>query len=77
MHTGTTQLWVALLCVAGAIAVLTVIVGFFVAWRKGSAEEDPIPHCNLQERLAQIAQVPMVQARKTDLGDPVATPGGN
>jgi hypothetical protein len=76
MNTNTTELWVVMLCVTAAIATLTVMGGFFFAWRKRSVvEEDPVPHCNFQERLAQIAATPMVQGRKLDSRDPVATAG--
>lgn len=56
MNTDTAGLLVVLLCVATAIAALTAIGRFFFAWRNRSLiEEAPVPHCNLQERLAQIA----------------------
>ena len=77
MNTNTTEFWVVMLCVAAAIATLTVLGGFFFARRKRSiVEQDPAPHCNLQERLAQIANMPMVQGVKS-AGDPVATSVGN
>jgi hypothetical protein len=76
MNGNMTQLWVLLLCVAAGIAIVAIASGVFFAWRKMSTGEgDPIPHCNLQERLAQIAQAPMVQGRKLDL--PAATSGSD
>jgi hypothetical protein len=76
MNTDTAELLMVLLCVAVTMAILIALGAFFFAWRKRSiVDEDPIPHCNLQERLAQIANAPMVQGRKLDLRDPVATSG--
>jgi hypothetical protein len=72
MNTGTVGLLVILLGVATAMAALTAIGCFFFAWRKRFVEEAPVPHCNLQERLAQIAQAPMVLGRKLDL--PIPSP---
>jgi len=78
MNTNTTEFWVVMLCVAAAIATLTVISGFFFARRNRSVvEQDPVPHCNLQERLAQIAATPMVEGRKLDLRDPIVASGRN
>ncbi len=71
-----TQLWVLLLCAAAGIAIVAIASGVFFAWRKVSTGEgDPIPHCNLQERLAEIAQATVVQGKKLDLPAPVASPG--
>jgi len=68
MYTNTTEFWVVMLCVAVAIATLTIISGFFFARRHRSIVElGLVPHCNLQERLAQIANTPMVQGIKLDL----------
>jgi len=48
--------------------------GFLFLWRKRSiVEEGPVPHCNLQERPAQIANAPMVQGRELDLRNPGPT----
>ncbi len=78
MNNATAEPWLVLLCAAVATATLTAIGCFFFAWRKRSnIEEDAVPHCNLQERLAQIANTPMVQDMKLALRDPVATSGRN
>jgi len=62
MNTNTTGPWVVMLCVAAAVATLTVVSGFFFAWRKRpDTEENLVPHCNLEERLSQIANTPMVE----------------
>ena len=58
-------------CGAATMALLTVLGGFFFAWRKRSfIEDDPVPHCNLQERLDQIANTPMVPGMTLELRAP-------
>ena len=69
-----TESWLVLLCAAAATATLTAIGCVFFAWRKRSnIKEEVVPHCNLQERLAQIANTPMVQGMTSNLQAPVAT----
>jgi hypothetical protein len=76
MNNATAEPWLILLCAGAATATLTAIGCFFFAWRKRFIiEDDPVPHCNLQERLAQIANTPTVQGMKLALRDPVATSG--
>ena len=71
MNTRATELWLVLLCGVATMAMLTALGGFIFAWRKRSVlEEDQVPRCNLQERLAQIANEPMVQGVKLTLRDP-------
>ena len=78
MNANATDLWMVMLWVTAAIATLTVICGVFFAWKNRSiVEKDPVPHCNLQERLAQIANTPIVRGSKLDLRDPVAESGRN
>jgi hypothetical protein len=74
MNTDTVGLLVVLLGVATTLAALTAIGCFYFAWRKRFTEEAPVPHCNLQERLAEIAQAPMVQGRNLDLAIPSPNP---
>ena len=74
----TTELWLVLLCGVATMAILTVLGGLFFAWRKRSVlEEGAVPHCNLQERLAQIADTPTVEGVKLALRDPAAISGRN
>ncbi len=71
MNNNVTELWLVLLCGAATMAILTT--GIVVAWRKRSAiEEGPVPRCNLEERLAQIANTPIVQGAKLASRDPAA-----
>ena len=78
MNPNATDLWIVMLWATAAIAILTVIGGVFFAWKNRSTiEKDPVPHCNLQERLAQIANTPIVLGSKLDLRDPVAESAKN
>jgi hypothetical protein len=66
MGTDTAQLSIVLLSVAIGVAVLAAISGLFIAWRKRSLiDEEPLPHCDLQQRLAQITHATDAQAPKT------------
>jgi hypothetical protein len=74
MNTNSADLWLVLLCVAATMTTVMILGGMFFAWRKRSNNgEDAVPHCNLQERLAQIANTPMVKGMKLALLDPVVT----
>ena len=64
MGSDSAQLWVVLLCAVVALAIATGIF-FLVSWKRRGIDEDPLPHCNLEERLTQIAQSTMVQAKKS------------
>lgn len=64
MGSDSTQIWVVLLCTVVALAIATGIF-FLITWKKRSLDEDPLPHCNLEERLSQIAQSTMLQAKKS------------
>jgi hypothetical protein len=56
------------------MTILMILGGIFFAWRKrANNEDDAVPHCNLQERLAQIANTPIVEGMKSALRDPVVT----
>ncbi len=50
------ELWFILLCLAVAIAAAALTTGVLFAWRKRPVDEEALPHCNLEERLAQIAK---------------------
>lgn len=64
--TSAAGLWAIAFAVALAIAVLAAIAGIFFAWKKRSVmEAAPLPHCNLEERLGQIAQANILQTKKT------------
>lgn len=64
MGSDSAQLWIVLLCTVVALAIATGIF-FLVTLKKRSGDEDPLPHCNLEERLTQIAQSTMLQAKKS------------
>jgi hypothetical protein len=62
----SSQIWMIFLYIAVAVAVLAGIASAYFIWKKHSVlEEDPLPHCNLAERLTQIADDTMLQAKKT------------
>jgi hypothetical protein len=64
MGSDSAQLWMVLLC---TVVALTVATGIFllITWKRRAIDEDPLPHCNLEERLTQIAQNTMLQAKKS------------
>lgn len=64
MGSDSTQVWIVLLCTVVALAIATGIF-FLVAWKRRGIDEDPLPHCNLEERLSEIAQSTLVQAKKS------------
>lgn len=64
MGSDSAQLWILLLCMVVALATATGIF-FLVTWKRRLADNDPLPHCNLEERLTQIAQSTMIQAKKS------------
>lgn len=64
LGTNNAELWIVLLSVAVAVAVLAGISGLFFAWKRRSIIEEPLPHCNLEERLAQIGLVPPLPPEK-------------
>ena len=64
MGSDSAQLWIVLLCTVVALAIATGIF-FLLTWKRGSVDKDPLPHCNLEERLTEIAQSTMLQAKKT------------
>ena len=64
MGSDSAQLWIVLLCTVVALAIATGIF-FLLTWKRGSVDKDPLPHCNLEERLTEIAQNTMLQAKKT------------
>lgn len=64
MGSDSAQLWIVLLCTVVALAIATGIF-FLVTWKRRSTDDDALPHCNLEERLTQIAQNTMLQAKKS------------
>ena len=58
------QLWIVLLCTVVAFAVATGTY-FLFTWKKRSIDTEPLPQCNLAERLTQIAQSTVLQAKKS------------
>lgn len=61
-----TQFWAVLLCLAVLIAVSSTIAVLFRAWKKRSMlDDEPLPQCNLEERLNQITEATRLQAKKT------------
>ena len=54
--TDTAKLWMVLLSVVVGVGTLAVIIAVFYTWKRRLLEEEPLPQCNLQARLAQIAQ---------------------
>jgi hypothetical protein len=64
MGSDSAQLWIVLLCTVVALAIATGIF-FLVTWKRRGIDHDPLPQCNLEERLTQIAQSTMLQAKKS------------
>lgn len=64
MGSDSAQGWIVLLCTVVALAIATGIF-FLVTWKKRGIDEDPLPHCNLEERLTQLAQNTMLEAKKS------------
>jgi hypothetical protein len=64
MSSDSAQIWIVLLCTLVALAIATGIF-FLVTWKKRGIDEEPLPHCNLQERLTQLAQNTMLEANKS------------
>jgi flagellar basal body-associated protein FliL len=64
MGSDSAQIWIVLLCTLVALAIATGIF-FLVTWKKRGIDEQPLPHCNLQERLTQLAQNTMLEANKS------------
>jgi hypothetical protein len=61
-----TQFWTVLLCLAVLIAVSSAIAAICGAWKKRSVlDDEPLPQCNLEERLNQITEATRLQAKKT------------
>lgn len=54
--TDSAKLWMVLLSSAIGIATLAAIISIVYVWKRRLLEEEPLPQCNLQQRLAQIAQ---------------------
>jgi len=60
------QIWLLLLCIVVGAVVSGSVYGAYLLWRKRLADnEEPLPHCNLEERLAQIANTPLHPIKKT------------
>lgn len=65
MGMDVSQLRLVALCVVLAIAITGGVAALWVAWRKRDVDEEPLPHCNLEERLSQIASNSMLPAKKS------------
>ena len=66
MGNGATEIWGVSLFIVLAIAALAAIAGGYFVWKKRSvAEDDPLPHCDLEKRLGEIAHATLMQAKKT------------
>jgi len=60
------QLWIILFCIVVGAAVSGSVYGAYMMWRKRSLlDEEPLPHCNLEERLSQIAKASIDPIKKT------------
>ena len=59
------QFWLALMCVALALAITGGLAVFYFAWKKRGIDEEPLPHCNLEERLTQIRDGSMLPAKRS------------
>jgi hypothetical protein len=59
------QFWLLLLCIVVGAVVSGSVYGAYLLWRKQSVDEEPLPHCNLEERLSQIAQASIQPIKKT------------
>jgi Tfp pilus assembly protein PilO len=58
----STQLWVLVLFVTAAITVAGYSI--YYVCKKRSVDEEPLPQCNLQERLSQIAKTSLPALKK-------------
>ena len=64
MGSDSAQIWMVVLSVVVALGLTTALVSLLMTWKKRSVDEEPLPHCNLEERLSQITQSTMLQAKK-------------
>ena len=64
MNFDASQFWLALMCVVFALAVTGGLTTLYFALKKRGIDQEPLPHCNLEERLAQIADSSMLQAKR-------------
>ena len=65
MGTENSQFWLALMCVALVLAITGGLSVLYFAWKKRGIDHEPLPHCNLEERLTQIANNSMVEAKRS------------
>ena len=64
MGSQSSQLWILLLCIVVGAVVSGSVYGAYQMWRKRNIDEEPLPHCNLEERLAQIAKASQIEPIK-------------
>lgn len=51
------NIWVVLFSVVVGATILAAIFGVFYVWKRRQMEnQEPLPQCDLQKRLSQIAQ---------------------
>ena len=66
MGSENSQVWLLLLCIIVGAVISGSVYGGYLLWRKRSVgDEEPLPHCNLEERLTQIAKTSMQPAKRT------------
>jgi hypothetical protein len=65
MGPGNSQVWLLALCIVAGAAISGSLYAAYLMWRKRSVDEEPLPHCNLEERLSQIAKASMQPVKKT------------
>ena len=58
------QFWLALMCVVLALSITGGLTTLYFVWKKRGIDHEPLPQCNLEERLAQIADSSMLQAKR-------------
>jgi hypothetical protein len=58
------QIWLALMCVVLALSITGGLTTLYFVWKKRGIDHEPLPQCNLEERLAQIADSSMLQAKR-------------
>jgi hypothetical protein len=65
MNFDASQFWLALMCVVLALAITGGFTTLYFAWRRRGIDHEPLPHCNLEERLEQIASNSMLPAKRS------------